>query len=593
MRAILVPLVLALATACRSGPTDADAAQWLAKEVEARNAPPPASPSFPHTGPGVAPGGTGPARFALLLWESFDAPRALECVRFVERWWREPGNDGYQAVLERLEEELRSLHFGSDPARELRVIETPMKDPAWTPLAGRLVLRTSGGERVLHAFDAPEDRDRLLVPKNAPSCAVEGAIALDLASVRPGSVLVVEEHHSRALLDAARERGAVAVLSASLEDYNTDPSGQQRHLDAIQYASVPAGTTLAAGQISRRALQAIRGAAAQDPAARLSLSATVRFDKRSLRTLVATLVGSEKPEEAVAVVAHVQEPGACDNASGVATALEALRALCSGLDGGRIERPARSVSFVWGLEMRESSILIEQGGRTIVAAVVGDMTGESGAQTGAMALLERPPDPAAVELLAPDAHTAWGAGSVPPAERDASGIALVARTALHDTALAAGGWQTREHPFEGGSDHQVFLGAGIPAVLFWHFTDFSYHTSADRIELVDAEELRRSGTALLSTALALADPRPGDLERYLRTLKLESVLHANAAREASKPELGARWEAWERLQRQWLRKLCLGAKAGELPAPRKAAPPRSAAETAHPPAQPAPNSPQR
>ncbi len=272
------------------------------------------------------------------------------------------------------------------------------------------------------------------------------------------------------------------------------------------------------------------------------------------------------PEHAVALAAHVQEPGACDNASGVATQLEALRALVAGIDSGRIERPAHSLCFVWGLEMRQSSVLLEQGGKQIFAAVVGDMTGESREATGAAPLLERPPDPGALKALPPDVHTEWGGGAVALADKDASGIALVARVAMHDSAFAAGGWDTKEHPFEGGSDHQVFLGKGVPAVLFWHFTDFTYHTSLDRMEMVDAAEMRRTGTAMISCALALADARPGDLERYLKSLRLEIALRVAAAEKAQDEELARRWAAWEPLERQWLRHLCLGDKAGELPA---------------------------
>jgi len=53
---------------------------------------------------------------------------------------------------------------------------------------------------------------------------------------------------------------------------------------------------------------------------------------------------------------------------------------------------------------------------------------------------------------------------------------------------------------------------GIPAALFWHFTDFTYHTSLDRVEFIDPEELRRTGVAILATALCAADPRRQDLE---------------------------------------------------------------------------------
>jgi len=566
-----LPLVILLA--CRSGPSDADALEWQRKQLQKQ--PPAAAPApvqaapaglFKHAGPPVAPGGTGPARFALLAYEAFDAERALQLVEFVDRFWREPGNDGYEAVLARLKEELAGLRFGEDPTRTLQWIETPQKDPAWTPLSGKLTLRTQSGERVLHAFDTPEGRDRLMLPKNAPSAEVEGPIALALEDVQPGSLLVLEGRAGRKLLEDARARGAAAVLSASLEAYNTDKSGQERHLDAIQYASAPSGTSIPAGQISRRSLQAIRDALAADPAARLAFHAAVKTEERPLHTLVATLVGRTDPDSAIALAAHVQEPGASDNASGVATQLEALRALVAGIDSGRIERPAHSLCFVWGLEMRQSSVLLEQGGKKILAAVVGDMTGESRAATGAFPLLERPPDPGAIKALPPDVHTEWGAAAVELADKNASGIALVARVAMHDSALAAGGWETREHPFEGGSDHQIFIGKGIPAVLFWHFTDFTYHTSLDRLEMVDAQEMRRMGTAMISCAMALADPRPADLERYLRTLRLEIALRIGAAQQAKDEALAQRWSDWEPLERQWLRRLCLGEKAGELPA---------------------------
>ncbi len=102
-------------------------------------------------------------------------------------------------------------------------------------------------------------------------------------------------------------------------------------------------------------------------------------------------------------------------------------------------------------------------------------------------------------------------------------------------------------------------------MLFWHFTDFTYHTSLDRAEMLDAAEMRRMGTAQIACALALADARPGDLERYLRTLRLEIALRVGAAEKAQNAGLAQRWSDWEPLERQWLRRLCLGEKAGELP----------------------------
>lgn len=567
---LLTAGLIAALSACRSGPTEEDALRWRDAELARERTEPTVAaelPAWQHQGPRVAPGGTGPARFALLLHEGFDQPRAIALCSFIDGWWREPGNEGFEAVMDRLREELEGMGFGRLPEYELTEYSTEMREPAWTPVSGRLELLQGEAREPLHAFSKPADPDRLLLPMGLPSCEAEGVIALDMASVAAGSVLLTAEPLSRQLLEDAAARGAVLVLSSSLADFNRDPSPAQRHLDAIGYRTYPRGATLAAAQISPRTHQRLQAGQ------RVRFSAQSRSETRPLRTLVATIVGATRPAESVAIAAHVQEPGACDNASGVSTCIEGLRTLVGMIDSGRIRRPAASLSIVFGHEMAMSRIHLERGGRKVLAAIAADMTGESRERTGAVPLLERSPDPALGRQLPPDEPSGWGSGSGGGAFESAprSGLALIVRTALADTALASAGtdkagWQTREHAFEGGSDHQVFLRAGIPAVLLWHFPDFAYHTSLDRMEHVDAAEMHRMATALFSAGMALSDPAPGDLDRYLRSLALEQELRVGAAKTAGDEALAENWRAWLRDSRQWLRELTLGEKAGTLPA---------------------------
>jgi hypothetical protein len=271
----------------------------------------------------------------------------------------------------------------------------------------------------------------------------------------------------------------------------------------------------------------------------------------------------------VAVASHVQEPGACDNASGVAGLCESARSLADLLTSGEVEWPARSVVFVWGDEILQSRVWLERWlglGRVCVAGFSSDMTGES-RDTGAIALIERHPDPGALFTLPPDQHTPWGAGEVDEADLSPNGLAIVARCAMADVGFLEGGWPSADHPWEGGSDHDVFIEHGIPACLFWHFTDFTYHTSLDRLGFVDAEEMRRTGVALLAAVLALADPRPADLERYLKSLDLEENVRVGSAEEVGDADLMRMWKTWCRGAREWLRNHCLGIEE-PLPAPR-------------------------
>lgn len=532
-----------------------------------------------HRGPPVIVGRDGTARFVAPLLERFERERAFERTRFIDGFYRAPANDGFEATLARVEADLRAAGFGAQAELRLEWLEQPLAGRggapvrAWTPLRARLSMPTVKGERVLHAFDEPSGRDRVMLPVGAPSCDVEGPLAFAVDDVDAGEVLVLAESPSGSTLRTAQQRGAVAVLSAYLPQFNVDPSGAERHLDAIQYRGTQGELPLA--MISRRSFDALQAAHAADAAQRVAYRAEVRFDERPLRTLVATVLGDDRADDAVAIAAHVQEPGACDNASGVAGVCEAAIALATALEQGAISRPSRSVVFLFGDEFTQSSMWLEATARRPVAGISADMLGESRELTGAWPLLERMPDPGAVTTLPPDEHTAWGGRPYPANKLVDCGLNVIARCALLDVAALSPEWRTAEHPYEGGSDHSEFLSRGIPGVLFWHFTDFAYHTSLDRIEHVDADELRRMSVAVLSTALAIADPRPADLDRYLRTNSEERKLRVQAALDAGDSELAERWRKWSDGARQWLRVECLRipqselAPAGEAASPTK------------------------
>lgn len=547
---------LSALVACRGTPSDSEIRGW-AKKADALETAPAVHAATGHRGPAVAAGTSGPARFARLAFEELDAARALGVATFIDGFYREPANEGYDAALDRVRDELRAAGFGSDPRFALEVIETKPKEQSWTPRGGEIVLFGERGEReVLHHFSAPGDRDRTMLPRGAPSADVEGAAVLDAAQIVPGCVLVTRDPLHAVDLEAARSSGAVAVVSASLAPVNVDRSGAKRHLDAIQYVGVRQPAPLPVAQISPHAYERIE-TRVRSGGARVALRADVTFADRPLRTLIATIVGSAHPDEAVVIPAHVQEPGACDNASGVAAMVEAARASARLVASGRVAAPAKSLAFVFGLEYGQSRVWLERSGRRAIAAISCDMAGQSRAKTGAILLLERTPDPALTRMLPPDEHTEWAGGETSDKKDEASGLSIVARCAIADVAALCDQWETAEHPYEGGSDHDVFLDHDVPAVLLWHFTDFAYHTSLDRIEHVDAQEMARTSAAILACAWSLADPQPADLTRYLETLRLERDLRLAACAVAKDDELAKSWRAHFESARRWLRALCL------------------------------------
>lgn len=512
-----------------------------------------------RNGPSVRLGSGGPARFVASLYQAFDVERAMSVVADMDGRIRTPGSPGYDATLDQIEAALRVAGFADAGRLRLETLRSPTEQPAWIPRASRVALVANDGrEHVLHAFDDPADRDRSMLPRPVTSFDVRGPVAFDLETLHAGEILVTRTRVRRDMVNRVRRAGAVGIVSASLQSYNLDPLGRERHLDAIQHHDMGDPIALPVLQISERSFRAIEEEASRRGHALLAMSAEVDEGPRELRTLIATIEGGAKASEAVVLVSHVMDPGAADNASGASGQLEIALCIQALLERGELEGMQRTLVFLWGTEFVSSKAWLASTALAPYAAINGVMIGESVEATGAMPLLERYPDPGAVEALPPDQHTLWGRRDVDPAwlERP-NGVSLVARCALADVGVQAGGWETSENPYEGGTDHQTFIEAGVPAVLFWHFTDFTFHTSLDRIEMLDPQELRRMAVAVGATALALAAPVPTDLERYLACNRDEEILRVTAAETAGNAEIGAAWSTWCTGVRHWFRALCL------------------------------------
>ncbi len=224
------------------------------------------------------------------------------------------------------------------------------------------------------------------------------------------------------------------------------------------------------------------------------------------RTLIAEIPGTTRAAERIVMAAHVQEPGANDDGSGCGTLLGLVTALRQAIAAGDVPRPARTLTFMWVDEVRGSRQWLqdhpdEAAGVQYMLSL--DMTGEDTTKTGGTFLIEKGPDPSATWTRPSDPHTQW--------YHEGDAAPLLKGSLLNDLHLAVcerygrrTGWVVRTNPYEGGSDHTVYIEAGIPALLNWHFPDRYYHTNLDRPEKTSPLEMKRVGTATATTALLLA-----------------------------------------------------------------------------------------
>ncbi|MEE8467931.1 MAG: hypothetical protein V3T22_05720, partial [Planctomycetota bacterium] len=128
-----------------------------------------------HDGPEIVFGPTGTSRYAGPLLKAYDEQAAMATVEFADRYYREPGNDGFEATIDHLLAKLTGKGFGTRDGYELAVHETELSHPAWTPVRAALTLHLAGTTiQELHQFHAGDDQDRTMLPTHAPSASIEG-----------------------------------------------------------------------------------------------------------------------------------------------------------------------------------------------------------------------------------------------------------------------------------------------------------------------------------------------------------------------------------------------------------------------------------
>lgn len=448
-----------------------------------------------------------------LVSENFQAERAFETTRFVSEQWRVPGNTGFDTSIHYVLQILKEAGFAPiDEAKvgapHYRLERYPLRRPTWEPIAAQLKIK--GQEEILLDFTT----NRNMVAINSFSTPSEGleAEVVYLKSCSPdaikkakvkGKIVMGDCSANQLFRTAVMKQGAVGVLAYSIPNYN-QPENYPNSIPfrSISFNSEAKGWAINLSYGAREALKEALEAGPLNVAVNIE---TNIYPSEEL-TLIAEIPGQQAADERFVFSAHVQEPGANDNASGVGTLAEMARVAIQLHQQAKIH-PQRTLTFLWGDEIRSTRRYIQQDSsraKGIKWGVSLDMVGEDTEKTGGTFLIEKMPDPSAIWTRGEDKHSEWGATKVGKDDLNPhyfnDFIEYVCRT--HAKRFP---WTINTNPFEGGSDHQPFLNARIPGLLFWHFTDVFYHTDADRIDKVSPQTLFNVGTSALASALVLSE----------------------------------------------------------------------------------------
>jgi hypothetical protein len=506
---------------------------------------------------------TGAIReFLLNAQDAYSGERALDVVGFVEQYWRLPGNTGFDASIQRVIEELEDAGYVSEeeasPEARLtyRVEGRPMARPTWEPVDASLTI--VGRDEPL--LELATNRSMITAYSySTPPGGIEAEV-VDVGAGRPedfagvdvgGKIVFGETNTGRLFRAAVQQLGAVGVISYGLPAYNQ----AERYQNSISFGSIPLDSTAQSFglRLSHAARETLKGALAAGPV-RVRVMTESRIYPSEELTLVAEVHGETHADERFVYSAHVQEPGANDNASGAGALSEIARVFAEEHRAGRFD-PARTITMIWGDEISSTRRYLEEDPERTAGVRWGmslDMVGEDTDKTGGTFLIEKMPDPSSVWTRGEDQHTEWGGRPLTVDQLTPHYFNDFVLNRCLDQA-AGTDWLVKTNPYEGGSDHVPFLRSGKPGLLLWHFTDVFYHTDRDRLEMVSARTLENVGVCAAVSAMVLTTA-DGETARFVaEELERSAVarLEAEAALSGTAVASGEAVEEQRTILRTW------------------------------------------
>jgi aminopeptidase YwaD len=504
-------------------------------------------------------------KYFKLLEKTFNEQQAYNTVWFVEQRWRLAGNSGFNESIYHVEKILQQAGYKKETNGEAagtltyRIEKRPMNQVTWEPVNASLYI--VGEKEPLLQFKT----NRNMIAMYSASTPAEG-ITAELVYIGKGSAkelegkdvkgkIVMGDGGIGGVYGIAMKSGAAGALAYSMPSY-TQPT---KYTNSIQFQGIGYADSLKQKWgllLSYAAKEKLKAALAKGP-----VSVKVVIDTKIYRseelTLVANVRGKTLPDERFVFSAHVQEPGANDNASGVGTLAEMARTTAVLVQKNKVA-PQRTITFLWGDEIVSTSRYIKDDSiraKGIKWGLSLDMVGEDIQKTGGTFLIEKMPDPSAIWTRGNEKHSEWGGGVLKETDLFPHYFNdLLLNRCLFEAAKT--GWIVKTNPFEGGSDHTPFLSAKIPGLLMWHFTDVFYHTDADRLDMVSPIEMKHVAKSALVTAFLLtaADNKTAvalikDLTRNaLQRLQTEFEL-SKAAVQAGKEKVAEQhilevWRDW-------------------------------------------------
>lgn len=238
----------------------------------------------------------------------------------------------------------------------------------------------------------------------------------------------------------------------------------------------------------------------------------------TMPTIDARFVGSERPEQEVVLMGHLDhyKPGANDNASGCAGMAEIIRNIASLVGRGEIPAPRRTIRFIFLPELHGAAAYASRHldvGERGIAGLNLDMIGED------------------YGLCKANFNLTCSPYSVPGYINDvlANLLPWLEGDAFYSPRGTRYLFNYRVKGYSGGSDHVIFNDSAlsVPSVMLGHSNVF-HHTNMDTTETCDPTEMKRIIGLAEAAAIFLANA--GDEEALTIAREVFGQAHVRIAR---------------------------------------------------------------
>ena len=504
-----------------------------------------------------------PDEYADVINQELTGELAFETVSFVEKFWRVVGNTGFNKSVYRIAEQLEKDGYvleknaTENDVLTYRIETRPLKRPTWESVDATITLNNETSPLLTNSTNTN------MIAMNSYSTPKSGVTAevvyiKDLKKLKTtnvkGKIVFAETSPYRVFKTAIVDGGAVGIMT-----YNNPKYLQpEKNTTSIQFRSIPLDTVRKPWGIamSYAAKERLKESLSKGKVT-LNVKIETKIYKSEELTIVADVKGSEQPNKRLVFSAHIQEPGANDNASGVGATLEMAAVTAKLIKEGKLN-PKRTLTYLWGDEIVSTRRYVKEDSiraKGIVWGISLDMVGEDTEKTGGSFLIEKMPDPSAIWTRGNDKHTEWGGRKMKLKEMKPHYLNDFVIEKFKAQGKRAN-WTVNTNPYEGGSDHVPFLRGNIPSVLFWHFTDQFYHTDNDRIDKVSKTTLKNVSTAALVSAFTLINADENTAKQVLSNIEKAALARLDEELKQSKLaikkgdkvetqlEIIAAWEDW-------------------------------------------------